>query len=75
MTDIKVEFGEDYETILNYCLGPDWKTQKVEGSHIYFNQKLGIDLKEYDNIIESISKIKKAWQSIKRDNLLDEILT
>jgi len=49
--------------------------QKVGGSHIYFNQKLGTDLKESDNIIESGQKIKKAWQSIKRDNLLDEILT
>jgi len=47
--------------------------QKVGGSHIYFNQRT--DLKESDNIIESGQKIKKAWQSIKRDNLLDEILT
>ena len=69
------ELGEEHESILTYCLGADWRTQKVAGSQIYFNQKLGTDLKESDNIIESGQKIKKAWQSIKRDNLLDEILT
>lgn len=69
------ELGEEHELILTYCLGPDWKNQKIGGSHIYFNQKLGTDLKGSDNIIESCQKIKKAWQSVKRDNLLDEILT
>lgn len=69
------ELGEEHESILTYCLGIDWRTQKVRGSHIYFNQKLGTDLKESDNIIESGQKIKKAWESIKRDNLLNEILT
>ena len=66
---------EDYETMMEYCLGVDWRTQKVEGSHIHFNQKLGTDLKGSDDIVESINKIKNAWQSIKRDNLLDEIIT
>ena len=35
------ELGEEHELILTYCLGADWRTQKVGGSHIYFNQKLG----------------------------------
>jgi hypothetical protein len=72
---IKEEFGEDYETMMEYCLGVDWRTQKVKGSHIHFNQKLGTDLKGSDNIVKSGLKIKKAWQSIKRNKLLDEILT
>ena len=69
------ELGEEHELILTYCLGADWRTQKVGGSHIYFNQKLGTDLTTSDNIMEFCQKIKKAWQSVKRDNLLDEILT
>jgi hypothetical protein len=69
------ELGEDHESILTYCLGPNWKTKKIGGSHIHFNKKLGTDLKGSDDIIESGRKIKKAWQSIKRDNLLNEILS
>ena len=32
------ELGEEHELILTYCLGADWRTQMVGGSHIYFNQ-------------------------------------
>jgi len=78
-----LELGEEHELIMYYCLGPNWRNEKVEGSHNHFNEKLGIDLNPMlslnyyqgsDDIIKSASKIKKAWQTIKRDNLLDEIL-
>lgn len=72
MMKFKEEFGEDYETIMEYCLGSDWKSQKVKGSHIHFNQKLGTDIKGTDTINDSVTK---TWKSIKRNSILDEILT
>ncbi len=66
--------GEDKNDILTYCLGEDWSFFPVRESHIFFNEKLGTNIKRTDLLLESAHEIKSAWISHKRNLTLKEIL-
>ena len=68
------ELGQDSEEIMIYCLGENWKSERVCDSRIKFNKKLNLNLCEEENIFFSVKKIKLAWILLKRESILDEIL-
>lgn len=68
------ELGQDSEEIMIYCLGENWRSERVCDSRIKFNEKLNLNLSEDDNVFFSVNKIKLAWILLKRESILDEIL-
>lgn len=68
------ELGQDSEEIMIYCLGENWRSERVPESRIKFNEKLNLNLSEDDNVFFSVNKIKLAWILLKRESILDEIL-
>lgn len=69
-----LELGQDSEEIMIYCLGENWKSERVCDSRIKFNQKLNLNIDESESPMDSANKIKLAWISLKRESILDEIL-
>lgn len=68
------ELGQDSEEIMIYCLGENWRSERVCDSRIKFNEKLNLNISESENLIDSAKKIKLAWILLKRESILDEIL-
>lgn len=69
-----LELGQDSEEIMIYCLGENWRSERVYAHRIKFNEKLNLNLSKEENVFYSVNKIKLAWISLKRESILDEIL-
>lgn len=64
----------EYDEIMTYCFGINWGKTDIKNSHIIFNEKLDINLKASDDILESANLIKVAWVKKKRNDLINKII-
>lgn len=74
MSEFFFILGNEKDDIMEYCLGKNWRSAKIQGSHILFNKSLNLNLKGNDNLIDSARLIKNAYCIIKRNSKIEEII-